>query len=107
MFVYMASNNTLQANMPCKVLLLHGIFHKCPEQWVRMIGAALELGMELYADEETQSGYLDGFNNAAVGRGAGNAKTGADKPLAQCVVELIAVTVTFMDERFTVSFRHL
>ena len=39
---------------------------KAEEERVRAVRAALELGVELHADEEIVLRYLDGFDNVAV-----------------------------------------
>ena len=63
------------------------------EEGVRLVGAALELGVELHTDEVVVFGNLYGFDNAAVRRGAADAEPCIGQCCAELVVELVAVAV--------------
>ena len=64
---------------------------------MRPVGTALELGMELYADEEALAGKLHGLHQPSVGREAGQGKTRGLQDIPVGVVELVAVTVALAD----------
>ena len=69
---------------------------KRPEQRMRMVGAGLEFGVELYTDVELVVGDLDGLDQLAAGRNAGHAQTGPLECITEGAVELVAVAVTFL-----------
>ena len=81
--------------------------HELAEQRLRVGRAALELGVELYADEPGVLGYLNDLNKALVGRNTCYLQTTLGKLLAECVVVFPAVTVTLVNKLFTVYFAAL
>ena len=77
--------------------LSKGRAHKSCKQGVRPVGAALELGMELHADEEALAGDFHGLHQPPVGGEAGEGEAGGLQRVAVGVVELIAVAVALAD----------
>ena len=66
----------------------------------RALGAGLELGMELRGEEERMIGKLDRLHEPVVRGGARHRQTRALQALAQQVVDLVAVAVALVDDRF-------
>ena len=63
---------------------------------MRMVGAGLKFGVELYTDVERMVGDLDGLDQLAAGRNAGHAQTGLLERVTEGAVELVAVAVSFL-----------
>ena len=70
---------------------------------MRTVRAALELGMELNADEERMIAQLHRLHDSIVRRGSGEYESDAGEPVAIIVAELITVTVTFMNQRLPIA----
>ena len=70
---------------------------KAAEQRMRLIGAALEFGVELRADEPGVALRLDDLDERAVGGETGEAHAGVREVVAEVVVELVAVAVALPD----------
>ena len=64
-----------------------------PEQGVRAVGPAAQLGVILHADKPWMAGHLDDFHQIAVRVYAADAHSGGFKQRPVCIVEFIAVTV--------------
>ena len=72
-----------------------------------LIGAALELGVELDAHIEGAVPQLHGFHDVTIGRGAADGQAGVHQGLAEVVVEFIAVAMALIDVGRAVSLKHL
>ena len=70
---------------------IEGGCDKAAEQGMRLVGAALEFGVELYADEPRMLGYLNDLNKALVGRNTCYLQTALGKLLAECVVVFLSL----------------
>ena len=77
--------------------------HEVPEQRLRAQRAGLELGVVLRGDEERVVGQLDDLHQAVVRRGAAADEARLLQPLAQVVVDLVAVAVALVDHRLAVD----
>ena len=65
----------------------------------RVVGSALEFRMVLYAYIERMIGELDGFNKVVLRIAPADNKSESRKFRAVCVIELKAVTMTFIYRR--------
>ena len=65
--------------------------HKSLEQWMRLIGTALEFRVVLHAHMERTIGQFHRLNEPAVGRNAAESQALALEQVAVVVVELIAM----------------
>ena len=74
-----------------------GSSDKAGKQRVRLVGTALELRVELHADEEALAPNLDGLHQPPVGGEAGEHEAGVGQRVAVGVVELVAVAVALAD----------
>ena len=83
-----------------------GRLHERGEQRVRAVGAALELGVGLGADEERVTRQLDELDQAVVGRGARADQPRLLEPAAVLVVHLVAVPVALVDDFLAVRGLH-
>ena len=61
-----------------------------------LVGAALELGVELDAHIEGAVRQLHGLHNVAIGRGAADGEAGIGKGLAEIIVEFVAVAMALV-----------
>src|SRR5438874_2050469 len=77
--------------------LLHGRFDEAREQRMRLERPALELGMELDADEPRMVGPLDDFGQLTVGRHAGKDQSRSLERVTIVDVDLVAVAVPLAD----------
>ena len=75
------------------------------EEGVRFVGFALEFGVELAGDEEGVIFEFDDFDEFAVGRCATKNEAGLFEFGAIGVVEFVAVTMAFVDEKCAVEMR--
>src|SRR5271170_3971074 len=73
------------------------------EERMRLEWLGFELGVELAAEEEWVRGDLYDFDVGRVGRGAGEAKSGAGEDGLVLAVELVTVAMTFADLCFAVG----
>src|ERR1700691_2317982 len=77
--------------------LLHRSLYEGGEERVRLEGLALQLGMELNADEPGMVGEFDDLGQRAVGRHAGKPHSGLFQPGFVVDVDLVAVAVALAD----------
>src|SRR6185295_10367303 len=86
--------------------LLEGRFNEAGEQRMRFERAALELGMELDADEPRMVGALDDLGQLVVGRHAGEDQPRPFQRVAVMNVDLVAVAVPLADLILAVDRAH-
>ena len=77
------------------------------EQRRRAVRARLELRVVLAGDEERVVGELDHLDEPLVRRGAGDDQPGGLEPLAEEVVDLVAMAVALVDDRLAVDLARL
>ena len=77
--------------------MFQGGAHKVAEEGMGPVGAALELGVELYGHEPGMIGNLDNFHQVALGVLARHAHAAGHKALQVFVVELVAVAVALLN----------
>ena len=70
---------------------------------MRLVVAALELGVILHADVEIVFGHLDGLYDMSVRRGAAYDQAAVRQKLAVVVVELITVTMPLVDQGLCIA----
>ena len=103
-----ARRRRADARSPGSAPPLQGGADQLPEQRVRAVGPALELGVGLRADPVRVVGELDELDQAPVGRRARSSTKPAVLEAGAVVrVELVAVAVALADDRLAVGLGHL
>ena len=82
---------------------LMGCSDEAFEEGMRLVGFAVEFGMELARDEERMFCQFDDLDEFAVGRKAAEAEAGFFKFLAVGIIEFVAMAMAFVDDESAIE----